>query len=48
MKRHSAYLFNSYFFAPFDPATSRAHSMKRSTTGLRARFFNVRIATAKI
>jgi hypothetical protein len=29
-----------------DFATSRAHSMKRSTTGLSIRFFNVRITTA--
>src|SRR5713101_1586409 len=31
--------------APNDFATSRVHSRKRSTTGLRVRFFNVTIAT---
>src|SRR6266446_831861 len=31
--------------APIDFTTSRAHSMKRSTTGLKFRFFNMTIAT---
>src|SRR6266481_9243936 len=31
--------------APIDFTTSRAHSMKRSTTGLNVRFFNMTIAT---
>ena len=37
----------SYFLFAIDFATSRAHSMKRSTTGLRVRFFNVKIATGQ-
>ena len=38
-------LFRRGLFVAIDLATSRAHSMKRSTTGLKVRFFNVKIAT---
>src|SRR6266581_7302840 len=43
--KHTVHYF--LIFGPIenDFVTSRAHSMKRSTTGLRVRFFTVTIAT---
>ena len=41
------YLFRLPLFVTMDLATSRTHLMKRPTTGLRVRFFNVKTATGQ-